>query len=263
MLGSHRITADPEAARELVRWCGRLPLALRIAGARLHNRPQWSIRHLVDRLGDTERRIGELAVEHRSVANTIGLSYAAMRPDQRNLFRQIGMVAVCDFDGYLAAAIADRPLARTTQLLEGLQDARLVEPLGTNRYTLHELVRSYARALAADPANPDLLRTRLRMLEYYLWVAGTAANLLRPDRPAATITVPRPATDVPPIESAAAALDWFDAERANLLCTVNDARRGGLHHHARHLAGHLSKYLEFRGHYDRELADINRATASI
>ncbi|WP_223874721.1 AfsR/SARP family transcriptional regulator [Salinispora oceanensis] len=48
--GQSRVDRDLESARQLVRICGGLPLALRSAAARLVLRPHWQIRHLTDRL---------------------------------------------------------------------------------------------------------------------------------------------------------------------------------------------------------------------
>lgn len=44
--GPLRVAADPTAAREIVRLCGFLPLAVRIAGARLGARPYWRLNRL-------------------------------------------------------------------------------------------------------------------------------------------------------------------------------------------------------------------------
>ncbi|MEU4425496.1 BTAD domain-containing putative transcriptional regulator, partial [Actinoplanes sp. NPDC024001] len=47
-----RVVAEPEAAAEVVRRCGGLPLAIRLAGARLAHRPRWRVADLVRRLGE-------------------------------------------------------------------------------------------------------------------------------------------------------------------------------------------------------------------
>ncbi|GAA2793393.1 hypothetical protein [Nonomuraea dietziae] len=49
--------AEPRAAEEIARLCGGFPLALRIAGARLVARPDWSLSDLAVRLADATRRL--------------------------------------------------------------------------------------------------------------------------------------------------------------------------------------------------------------
>ncbi|HEV7629149.1 MAG TPA: BTAD domain-containing putative transcriptional regulator, partial [Streptomyces sp.] len=86
-LGAERVESEPEAALELLRLCGGLPLAVRIAAARLANRPRWSVQRLVDRLRDHERRLDELTSEGRGVAGALLLSYQSMPQEQRRAFR--------------------------------------------------------------------------------------------------------------------------------------------------------------------------------
>jgi hypothetical protein len=52
LAGHGRIAGEPEAAVEVAHLCGWLPLALRIAGARLAARPGWPMRALAERLTD-------------------------------------------------------------------------------------------------------------------------------------------------------------------------------------------------------------------
>jgi DNA-binding SARP family transcriptional activator len=48
VLEDRRAKAEPEAVAELAELCGHLPLALRIASARLRKRPRWTVRYLVE-----------------------------------------------------------------------------------------------------------------------------------------------------------------------------------------------------------------------
>ena len=49
---SERPDAPEEECAEVVRQCGGLPLAIRMAGARLASRPTWPVAHLAERLAD-------------------------------------------------------------------------------------------------------------------------------------------------------------------------------------------------------------------
>jgi 2-keto-3-deoxy-L-rhamnonate aldolase RhmA len=56
MCGAARVDAQPDKARELVAAYEGLPLAIRVAGARLARRPSWSIDRLVDELAEADER---------------------------------------------------------------------------------------------------------------------------------------------------------------------------------------------------------------
>ena len=73
-----RVAAEPEAATTLASLCGHLPLALRIAGARLVGRPHWAIEHLVTRLSDQGRRLAELEYGPWGVRASLTLSYEGL-----------------------------------------------------------------------------------------------------------------------------------------------------------------------------------------
>jgi DNA-binding SARP family transcriptional activator len=53
-LGADRVTAEPDAARELVRRCGYRPGPIVAAAQRLRSRPAWPVGYLVERLGREE-----------------------------------------------------------------------------------------------------------------------------------------------------------------------------------------------------------------
>ncbi|WP_431932890.1 NB-ARC domain-containing protein [Nonomuraea jabiensis] len=62
-----RVRSEPEAVQQIVRQCGGLPLALRIAAARLAARPDRTLSCLADQLADPDHRLD--ALEHADVAS--------------------------------------------------------------------------------------------------------------------------------------------------------------------------------------------------
>jgi transcriptional regulator with XRE-family HTH domain len=58
--GAHRVASEPAAAQVIAALCGYLPLALRIAGAKLAAKPQWRLQRLAHRLGEQHRRLDDL-----------------------------------------------------------------------------------------------------------------------------------------------------------------------------------------------------------
>ena len=263
-IGAQRVLAEPEAVAALVELCGRLPLALRIASSRLRSRNRWSIQDLVDRLRDAESHLGELESGDRSVSATIALSIRALSDQHRLLFRQLGAHPGSDFDVPTVAALGDLSVSRADRLLEGLLDAHLVEHKSADRYTFHDLVRSYLRTLvAAEELVQEQARARLRLLGDYLVTSRAAADILLPGRR----DIPLDLTDAPRVRrlprDEAEALAWFDAERQNLVSSVQLAARARLDRHVVLLTRDLGNFLHRRGFLDTlsELDTVSLAAA--
>ena len=148
-----------EASREVVRRCGYLPLAIRIAAARLRTRPAWTAQHLLARLR-SRSRLTELAVGDRSVLTAFDTSYQRLGPAQQGLFRLLGRLPSAGFDLCAAAAVAGLCPAQTERLLEDLLDAQLLDTPEPTRYRAHELIREYAGILehTADHQLAELTR---------------------------------------------------------------------------------------------------------
>ncbi|MFI6685558.1 AfsR/SARP family transcriptional regulator [Streptomyces sp. NPDC050485] len=149
LVGRDRVSAEPEVAEQLVAYCGHLPLAVRILGAKLASKPHWTLRKAAARLADERRRLDELAHEDLEVRASLELSHQGISPAARQLFRRLALVAASDFGDWVCAPLADLPLADAEDLLEELLDARLLDVVspddaGEPRYRMHDLVRLYA-----------------------------------------------------------------------------------------------------------------------
>ncbi|MFD0474556.1 hypothetical protein ACFQ0B_44715 [Nonomuraea thailandensis] len=101
-----RAVREPDAVAEVLLLCGFLPLAVRIAGARLRHRPCWSVAYLAQRLRDERRRLSELATAERGVAAAFALSYEQLEETERHLFRLLGLHPGRDVAPPAAAALA-------------------------------------------------------------------------------------------------------------------------------------------------------------
>ena len=123
---------------ELVELCGRLPLAIRIAAARLRSHPAWNLLHLVQRLRDQQHRLGELEAGQRSVTAALDLSYQHLTADQQRTYRLLGLHPGPDIDPYATAALLDSTPQHAGRLLDQLLDAHLLQeprPAGTGSTT--------------------------------------------------------------------------------------------------------------------------------
>lgn len=254
-VGTERVRAEPEAAAEIVRLCGGLPLAIRIVGARLATRPGWSLAHMVRRLADRQRRLDWLELGDAGVRASIAESYAGLTGDQRRLFRGLGLLDTTEFPAWVAAPLLDRPIGEAELTLDELADVHLVEPAGSGvsgpRYRVHHLIHLLAGELAADDP-PDVRTTAVEQVAgCWLDLAATAdAGIphwygLDPDPPA----VAR-APDEARATVRAAPMTWLDEERGTLTTVLRQAAEHDRAHIAWPLAQHLSTYLDLRGRYE-------------
>ncbi|WP_158880418.1 AfsR/SARP family transcriptional regulator [Amycolatopsis anabasis] len=251
--GDDRAAAEPAATAEVARLCGRLPLALRIAAARLRARPAWTVAHLADRLRQAQRRLREFAVGDRSVAAAFDLSYRHLDPARQRLFRLLGLYPGTDFDAYLAAAATGLPLAEAERALEDLVDVHLLEQPGVGRYQPHDLLRAYATELAESTDTAEDRHAALtRVFDHYRYTASAAMDVIAPYERDRRPRIPAPDTPVPAFTGYDQALAWLETERANLLAAAHAARRDWPVHTG-HLSTTLWRYLDLRGHYDDAL----------
>ncbi|MBP2336098.1 transcriptional regulator with XRE-family HTH domain [Saccharothrix coeruleofusca] len=153
--GGERVAAEPEAAVEVVRLCGHLPLAVRIAGNRLVSRPRWSIAHLADRLRDPRRRLTALTAGDLRLAEQFASSYRRLDPDAALVFRGLGLAPTRNVDVELAAALAGVDTGSAADALEELVDACLLEAAEGDRYAMHDLLRVFAQQLVAEEERTD------------------------------------------------------------------------------------------------------------
>ncbi|GIH22785.1 SARP family transcriptional regulator [Acrocarpospora phusangensis] len=171
---------DGATARRLAELCGRLPLALRIAGARLAARPHWSAERLAARLETEHDRLDELAHGALSVRASLALGYSGLADPARTLLRRLGLVETPEFAGWVAAALLDAAPRAAEDTLESLLDARFVEyagldGVGVARYRLHDLVRLHAKERAAEEEGPGEADAALaRLTGAYLALAERA-----------------------------------------------------------------------------------------
>ncbi|MGI5430423.1 NB-ARC domain-containing protein [Streptomyces sp. CA-179760] len=158
IVGADRVAAEPEAAAGIVRLCGRCPLALRVAGARLASRRQWPLDRLADLLRDERCRLDELAIGDLAVRERLEQEYAALPGEARRTLRLLGLLEAPHFPAGAAAALLDCPVGLAETRLEALVDASLLTAVPGEdtavpaTYRMPDLVRLYARERADEEA---------------------------------------------------------------------------------------------------------------
>jgi tetratricopeptide (TPR) repeat protein/transcriptional regulator with XRE-family HTH domain len=229
--GAGRVAAEPEAATAIAVACGGLPLAVRVAGARLAARPHWSLGRMASLLADQRGPLDELTHGDLEVRASLSISYQGLGEEQRRLFRRLGLLDTPDVAAWIAAALLDKPLPEAEALLEDLVDAQLLEIAGQDRagqirYRFHDLLHAYAseRAHAEEPASGRQAALE-RALGGWLALAEQADQRLpigsllggggatwgwRPDQAVVDDLLTDP-------------LAWFESERVALLSAIQQA----------------------------------------
>ncbi|MGW3120790.1 BTAD domain-containing putative transcriptional regulator [Streptomyces sp. NPDC001107] len=272
-LGEERVDGEPEAAAELAALCGNLPLALRIATARLRNRPLWTLGHLVGRLGDETRRLDELKSGDRSVEATLRMSYHGLDARHREAFRLLGLHPGAETDPHAAAALLGTGASEAEEVLEHLLDMHLVEQHEIGRYTFHDLVRSFAQRVREEEA-ADSAQERAafgRLLDHFLAVTDQACGILYPGRLPVGAVADGSTGDAggtapagPPSSGQVAEAEaFFEREHGALLSAVARAERLGFLDQTVRLARNLVFHLNSRSFLEeyRQAATIAVAAA--
>jgi DNA-binding SARP family transcriptional activator len=251
IVGRSRVEREPAEVDAILDCCGNLPLAIRIAGAKLTGRPAWSLRVLRERIEDESRRLAELRVGDLSVRASVELSLRLLPADAVRALSLLGLLGAHTLPGWVVGPLLDRPDAE--EMLDTLVDASLLrltatDAIGQPRYRLHDLIRTCAVEIAATLTTADKRDAISRVLSAWLDLAerGTA-------RLPAGLLVARPGSarrrslpDVVADRLLANPFGWFDAERSTLLGAVRLAVDWGLDELAWELAASTVTYHDHR-----------------
>ncbi|MFB7905952.1 BTAD domain-containing putative transcriptional regulator [Kitasatospora sp. NPDC056076] len=177
--GPERVAADPAAARRLAALCDGLPLALRVAGARLASRPAWSLDDLVHEMSDRTTGLAALATGGTlGIAAALGRTVRALPAEARRLFTLSGLHPGGTLDSAAAAALAGVPRARARELLAELDAAHLVQEASPGRFRGDRLAGLYAAELAAELPAHDRAEATRRLLDHAVDAAAAALERL-------------------------------------------------------------------------------------
>jgi tetratricopeptide (TPR) repeat protein/transcriptional regulator with XRE-family HTH domain len=262
-LGGRRLADQPpELVAETVELCGRLPLAIRIAAARLRSHPSWDVSYLTHRLRDHQHRLAELAAGQRSVAAALDLSYQQLTKDLQRTYRLLGLHPGPDLDTYAAAALNHTTVARARRLLHHLLDVHLIQEPTAGRFRFHDLVRAHAASSAAQ-TKPEQRAGLTLLFDYYRHTAAEAMDTAYPYEREHRPRVASAGTPTPRLRDPIRAAAWLDVELTNLLAAARHAAEHGWPTHTWHLSTSLHRHLLTRGHYhDAETLHRQALTAA-
>ncbi|MGC4776522.1 AfsR/SARP family transcriptional regulator [Micromonospora chalcea] len=261
IIGPDRVAAEPGSASDVVHHCGLLPLAVRIAGARLAIPGVLSLRQAAAQLAELSHRLDHLARADRSVRAAFHSAYVALDEPARRLLRRFAVLDLDRAPPWLPAVLLDDE-AGAANAVTGLVEANLVEvtgpdELGQVRYHLHDLVRAFARERAAREEGPQERPEVLRRV-FGTWLTLTEqARVALSQEGGAVIVADLPRSPAPTGEHLHDPKRWFGAERAALLAGIEQAAATpGLEDYSWALAWHCDYYL----FVDARVDDLTRVT---
>ncbi len=213
------------AAAEVARSCGYLPLALRIAAARLRSRPDWTLASLATRLDDERHRLDELRFDDLAVRSSVRLSYDELVRDgsergrvAAHSFRLLGLLTLPTLRLPVAAALLGLDPIQAERAIDPLVDAGLVDVEAPGEYRMHDLLRLFAieQAERDEPAE-DRSAAVARVLAHYRRTLRAVQKTLRP------LDIPHPEGSSERYGGIEECLSWMAAETPNLLVAATQA----------------------------------------
>jgi hypothetical protein len=212
--------SELEAAKAIAAACGQLPLAVRIAGARLAADPHMSLAALADPLRDESRLLDELTVGDQSVRARLAEAARLVGTTARRVLALLAVAGPRDITGSLIDMLLEDPGGH--QIAPALADAGLLRRVAgtaeeTPVYRMHPLVRVYASQLLTE-AEPGLLgsATGRLLASGWLELADGSAGSPRPHLAQAS------SRGHPALEQDRSLLAWEQSEPADGPA-VNDA----------------------------------------
>ncbi|WP_269458488.1 AfsR/SARP family transcriptional regulator [Nocardiopsis alborubida] len=257
VLGDERVRREPEQAREIIRICGGLPLALRVVAGRMLSRPRWSFAHVARRLGEQNRKFRELQVEGQSVEAAIDLSFQSLNRDQSRTFLLLGLMIGSTIDLGGAAALLDMTVEDADDILQELVGVCLLEEPQGDVYRLHDLIGAFSRDRGAMVLSAqEIDSARLRLAEQYMATAQHAADLLGPRAHDDVDVAPEYRIELTGREDAE---NWFTLHQENLAETIEYFASHGNGEYAWRMADAVWRFYALHGQMGLLVSSHQRA----
>jgi transcriptional regulator with XRE-family HTH domain/tetratricopeptide (TPR) repeat protein len=258
IVGAERVVAEAAAAESLAARCDYLPLAIRIAGAKLSQLPHRSFGWLSGQLEVTRKRLDTLAAGELAVRTTLASAYDALGSSARLTLRLLAQLGLPNTGTWLVAAAMGLPLEHSSDCFDVLVESGLLQPprrddAGQDRYELHDLIHAFAIERADVEDAPSEIRQRVARAVTAAWLRAEAATAHldddaaygdRPERP------PQGTVD-DGFANIEAKVAWLRAETTGLVSLVRTACQYGLVDEAWGLARALQPYFDTGGYVDQ------------
>ncbi|SDN37840.1 DNA-binding transcriptional activator of the SARP family [Allokutzneria albata] len=219
-------SADSESVNDLAELCGRLPLALCIAGANILAEGV-ALDEYVRRLRGGDR-LSILAIsgdEQAEVASAFMLSYSSLGDELQSALSLLSVVPGRDFGAEVATACLGSRMPAVVPLLDRLVSANLLEAPYPGRYQFHDLIRLFSEQCLRS--NVDIQERRdveLRVYGFYLLGAVRAGKMVSPEKGEHSLPGKFSSLSSVDLRSVGEASEWVTRELGNLVAVVDSAR---------------------------------------
>jgi tetratricopeptide (TPR) repeat protein len=256
---------------DIARYCGYLPLALRLVGARMAGRPIATINVVKERLAQESSRLDELGIADRGVRSAFVIGYKELGARERLGLCLLSAFPGSAFKAWVASVVLDDSDGEA--VVERLTATHLLdEAADTNgtavHYRFHDLVRLFAQErLSSEVEAPQRTAAIMRCLDAYVTLATVAEERLAAggSESIRSAVASRLSASLERIREhvTSDAARWFSEEHENLVSLVELAYRERHWRHAWHLADALAAYLEIRPYWSswEELLGLARSAA--
>jgi DNA-binding SARP family transcriptional activator/tetratricopeptide (TPR) repeat protein len=227
-VGEFRPDTDPQAVRDIVERCGRLPLAVAIAAARAAARPEQPLAQMAAELGNTHESLAGLSDDtlDSDVRAVLSWSYRTLSPRAARTFRLLSLHGGPDVTVGAVASLTGTPSHEAAAAVGELVRASLLTSRLGNRYGTHDLILAYSAELTRR-SDQDRAVAIERLHDHYYQTAHAAHLMLQPPTPPLAPAPPLTGVTPEPIPDRAAAMAWFTAEHPVLRTVVENASQRG------------------------------------
>ena len=210
-IGAARVAAEPDAAADLARLAGGIPMQVLVVGGAVLQRPEWALTDHVHALATASRT--------SPLRPALQVSYARLMPSQQGLLRLLALHPDTPVDARRAGVLTD---SDATADLAALEAANLLSARG-DRYGWHDLVRDFAHDELQTQVPHSAQRAAVaRLLRADLDLLAAAVEALHPGIAGQVTT--QPGAAMLPAEATA----FLAAELPTLLTLPEAARDWGL-----------------------------------
>jgi DNA-binding SARP family transcriptional activator len=239
-LGARRVSAEPAAADDILRRCGRLPLAISLVAARAIVNPTFKLAAIADELGRGPGLDAFEDLDGADVRSVFSWSYNALSPESARLFRLLSVAPWPHYDLSGAASLAGLPVSDTRRLIAELSRVNLLTEHLPGEFTFHDLIRAYGVEKAGPEERGEAF---LRAINHTMHTARAGNQLLAPHRRQVRMPDLLPGVVVRPLADRTAAWTWFVTEFPVILAVMRGAARSGHDEYIGPLAWVLQTYL--------------------